>query len=713
MTDESTTRKGMAASLSTQSLVAAWEQFLSDYYKIQLEEAALSYPEVKSLEVDYAQIDQRDPSLAQYLLDHPRAALEAADRAVSAIEVPVEPRPKLHIRVRNLPRVNHFLVRNLRAEQLGKFVAIEGMVKKVVEVRPKLEDATFRCELCGAVFRIPQDDQLIREPDACPEEQGGCGRSGVFKLLTEESKFIDSQKIEIQESHEDLRGGAQPERITVYLEDDIVGRIAPGDRVILNGILRAQQRRQGSLKYAEFQKVLDSVSIELQQLEFEEINILPEDIVEIHKIAQTPDVYQHLRNAFSPEIYGLDEIKDCLILALFGGMAKEYRDGTRLRGDIHLLLVGDPGTGKSQLLRYLSKLAPRAIYTSGKGSSASGLTAAAVRDEFGEGQWVLEAGALVLADKGVALVDELDKMDPHDQSAMHQAMEQQEISIAKAGITATLKSRCAVIGGANPKLGRFDEYTSILEQINLPPPLLSRFDLIFSLRDVPNRDNDSVLARHILKTHRAGEVAEYRKSDPEGPYTSDYEASLLTHVQPSIPLRLLRKYIAYAKRSVNPVLTEDAIDRIQAYYVGLRDSQKDKGSIPFTPRALESLVRLTEAAARARLSQTANVQDAELAIRLYTHALRGVGWNPETQAFDIDIITAGASHTQQQRISKLLQIIKKLTDEKTRNYPSLVQIVEEAQKEGIPEGKVRDTLQMLRERGWVYQPGEGRYASAQ
>lgn len=708
MASDSVARKGMGPTLSQQTLVAAWEQFLSDYYKGAIEEAALDYPEEKSVDVDYAHIDVRDPTLGEYLLQHPRAALSAAEQAVQAIEVPVEPRPRLHVRVRNVPKVNHYLVRKLRAEHLGRFVAIEGMVKKAVEVRPKLLDATFRCELCASVFRVPQDDQLLREPDVCPEEQGGCGRRGVFKLLADESRFIDSQKIEIQESHEDLRGGAQPERITVYLEDDVVGQIAPGDRVVINGILRAQQRRSGSMKFAEFLKVVDCVSIEIQQHEFEEIEIEPEDIEQIQALSRHPNVYDHLRGAFAPELYGLVEVKDSLLLSLFGGQAKEYRDGTRLRGDIHVLLVGDPGTGKSQLLRYLSKLAPRAVYTSGKGSSASGLTAAAVRDDFGEGQWVLEAGALVLADRGLALVDELDKMDPHDQSAMHQAMEQQEISIAKAGITATLKSRCAVIGGANPKLGRFDDFTPILNQINMPPPLLSRFDLIYSLRDKPQRDVDATLAKHILSTHRAGEVQAYRVDDPEGPYSLEYAQSLMQHIEPTVPGVFLRKYIAYARRYVNPVMTEDALSTIQEYYVDLRSSSS---TIPFTARALESIVRLCEASARLRLSQVATADDAQHAIRLYTHALRGVGWNEETGSFDIDIIATGTSQSQQDRMRTVLQVIRELTDDSQREYPDTAQVIREAEARGVAEAKVREALQILKERGSIYSPGHDHYAA--
>jgi replicative DNA helicase Mcm len=702
--------KGMAATLSTQSLVAAWEQFLADYSKAHIEEAALNYPETRSVEVDYNDLDRRDPTLAQYLLDHPRASIQSAEEALKLIEVPVEPRPALRIRVKNLPRVNRYMVRKLRAEHLGKFVAVEGLIKKVVEVRPKLRDATFQCQRCGAVFNVQQEEQILTEPKSCDEGQGGCGRDGPFKLLTEESKFIDSQKIEIQESHEDLRGGAQPERITVYLEEDLTGKLYPGDSIVINGVFRAQQRRQGSLKLAEFVKVVDCVSFEVQQMEFEEIEIRPEDIPEIESISKSGDVYRTIRESFAPEIYGMEKIKDSLILSMFGGVAKEFKDGSRIRGDIHCLLVGDPGVAKSQLLRYLSKLSPRSIYTSGKGTSAAGLTATAVRDEFGEGQWSLEAGALVLADKGVACIDELDKMDENDQSAMHQAMEQQEISVSKAGISATLKSRCAVIGAANPKTGRFDDFAPIVQQINMPPPLLSRFDLIFSLRDRPNKETDERIARHILGTHRAGEVHMARKRNPDGSFTEAQEKLLMERIKPVVEEKTLRRYVAYAKRNFFPVLTEEAANAINTFYQTLRNQAS--GTIGITPRQIEAIIRLTEASAKIRLSTEATIEDATRAISIFTEFLKTVGWNEEAGTIDIDIIAAGASSSQQERMRKVLEIIRRLNTESGGEGAKLADVLEQAQGSApaIPSDKVEEAIRILKERGSIFQPRGDRYA---
>jgi replicative DNA helicase Mcm len=699
----------MTTALSTQSLQAAWETFLTDYYKDLIETTALNYPETKSIIIDYQNIDLRDPALAEHLLEHPALSLRAAEDALKLIEVPVEPRPPLHVRVQNIPKINHIPIRELRAERLGKFVAVEGIIKKVVEVRPKLEDASFMCRRCGAVFRVAQEENVLTEPEVCPEEQGGCGQSSSFKLLTEDSRFIDSQKVEIQENPEGLRGGEQPERLTVFLEDDMVGHIAPGDRVVLNGIFRAQQRRQGSLKLAEFLKVLDTNSIEIQQLDFEEVEILPEDEERIEEIAASESIYTDLRKSFAPEIFGLEEIKDALLMTLFGGVAKEYKDGTRLRGDIHVLLVGDPGVAKSQLLRYLSKLAPRSVYTSGKGASSAGLTASAVRDEFSEGQWSLEAGALVLADKGVALIDELDKMTEHDSSAMHQAMEQQEISISKAGINATLKSRCAVVAAANPKLGRFDEFAPIVQQIDLPLPLFTRFDLIFPIKDKPERGLDDRLATHILSTHRAGQVHEFRKMYPDQSFTEAQEKELFVRLTPFVDERTLRKYVAYARRYVFPVLDEDAAETIRNFYVEIRNQNTE--SIPFTPRALEALVRLSEASARIRLSNVATLDDAKRAISTFMLYIRGVGYDAETGRLDFDILATGASHSQQDRMRKVLEIIRGLASESEYRAANVEDILRAAGAQNIPEEKARQALETLKQRGQIYSPSNDRYAA--
>ncbi|MHB8634164.1 MAG: minichromosome maintenance protein MCM, partial [Thermoplasmatota archaeon] len=546
---------------------------------------------------------------------------------------------------------------------------------------------------------VLQDDELLQEPVLCET----CEKPQPWRLLEEESRYLDHQKIEIQESPDSLRGGAQPERLTVHLQDDLVHGVAPGDRVCINGILSTQPRRQGNQKKVEFNKVLLGVSLELRQLAFSDVNWTAEEEDQILSLSEDVRIYDRLRASFAPTIFGMELEKEALLMALFGGVEKTYKDGSRSRGDIHVLLVGDPGVAKSQLLRYLSKLAPRAIFTSGKGASAAGLTAAAVKDEFGEGQWTLEAGALVLADLGIACIDELDKMEKTDQSAMHQAMEQQEISIAKAGISATLKSRCAVIGAANPKLGRFDEFESLHSQIDMPPALLSRFDLVFSIQDKPNRDKDTQLAEHILRTHLAGEVREHRMAHPAGRYSQEDESNLLMRVAPDIPAETLRKYVAYAKRNVFPVLTDEAIKRIQAYYVDLRGGSD--GSIPLTARQLEAFVRIAEASARIRLSQEATIEDAERSIKIVEGYMRSVGVDSATGKFDIDKIATGMPRSQQDRIRTIQEMVRRLSSQSPKGYVRQEDVEAEAARQGFSHAETQKALETLLRNNSLYAKG--------
>ena len=701
----------MAQLLKDESLVASWQSFFEENCKSEIETIALEYPENRSLIVDYWDIDKRYPTLTEMLINQPYKALFNAEEALKNIDVAAEHKLQLHFRVDTLPDTQKILIRKIRANHLGKYTAIEGLVKKVTEVRPKLQVAAFQCQKCGAVIKIDQEEDILKEPSECYEDQGGCGRISSFKLLVNLSTFIDSQKIEIQENPEGLRGGAQPERISAYLEDDLVGLLAPGDRIIVNGILHSQQRRRGPLRLTSFNKAMDAYSTERQELAFEEVEVTPEDEEEILKISKDPDIYNKMRQSIAPTIYGMDVEKEALVLVLFSGLSKKMPDGTYIRGDIHALLVGDPGTAKSQLLTYMSKLAPRSIYASGKASSAAGLTAAAVRDEFGEGQWTLEAGALVLADMGIACIDEIDKMEETDRSSMHQAMEQQEISVAKAGINATLKARCAILAAANPKLGRFDEFIPMHEQINMPPALLSRFDLIFSILDKPNRETDTALATHILRTHKAGEVSESILRSKKSKHTKEEQDGLMKNVMPIFTPEFVRKYVAYAKRNVFPVMSDDASEVLKNYYVDFRSASED--SVPFTPRQLEAFVRLSEASARVRLSEEATVEDAKRAISIIDQYLRRVGMDRETGKFDIDIIATGISHTQQSRMRSIIDIIQKLCNASEDGNATRSDIVSEAEIQGIESSKVENALDRLNRNGQIYEPIHGKYRLAE
>jgi replicative DNA helicase Mcm len=693
--------------LKDENLIAQWQKFFEEKCKSDIETVALEYPEKRSLYIDYWIIDKADSKLADYLVNQPYKAFFNAEEALKNIDVVSEGKLSLHFRVLNISETNKINIRKIRANHLGKIAAVEGLVKKRTEVRPKLEVGAFQCQKCGAVIRVEQEEDILKEPSECYEDQGGCSRVSSFKLLTSLSSFVDSQKIEIQESPEGLRGGAQPERIGVYLEDDLVGEIAPGDRVIVNGILRSKQRRRGTFKLTSFDKSMDAISVESQQLAFEEVEITEDDEKEILKVSSDPELFKKMKESISPTIYGLEIEKEAMMLQLFGGIAKEMPDGTRIRGDIHALLVGDPGTAKSQMLSYMSKLAPRSVYASGKASSAAGLTAAAVRDEFAEGHWTLEAGALVLADMGIACIDEIDKMDETDRSAIHQAMEQQEISVAKAGINATLKSRCALLAAANPKLGRFDEFLPIHEQINMPPALLSRFDLIFSIIDKPNRTKDTELAYHILFSHKAGEIRESIMRSKKSKYTKKEQDEMMKRIIPIFSPEFLRKYVAYAKRNIFPVMTDEALELLKNYYVDFRASSTE--SVTFTARQLEAFVRLSEASARMRLSQEVSIEDAKRAIYIIDQYLRRVGLDRETGKFDIDIIATGISHTQHDRMRSIMGIIERLSNEAKDGNAQRSDIIREAEMDGLETSKVEEALDRLKRNGQIYEPVHGKY----
>ncbi|MEF8879391.1 MAG: minichromosome maintenance protein MCM [Candidatus Thermoplasmatota archaeon] len=697
----------MVKMLKDESLVSRWQNFFEDHCKSEIETVALEYPEKRSIYIDYWKVDKVDHELAELLVEQPYKAFFNAEGALKNIDAATEEKLDLHFRVVNLPDTNRVLIRNIRSNHLGKMMAVEGLVKKRTEVRPKLKVGAFHCQKCGAIIKVKQEEDIVNEPSECFEDQGGCGRVSSFKLLPSLSEFIDSQKIEIQENPEGLRGGAQPERISVFLEDDLVGEIAPGDRVVANGILHSKQRRRGTYRLTAFNKTMNAISIESQELAFEEVEMDEEDEEEILEASKDPDIFKKMKKSIAPTIYGMDVEKEAMILQLFGGLAKEMPDGTRIRGDIHALLVGDPGTAKSQILTYMSKLAPRSVYASGKASSAAGLTAAAVRDEFGEGQWTLEAGALVQADMGLSCIDEIDKMSDQDRSSLHQAMEQQEISVAKAGISATLKSRCALLAAANPKLGRFDEFMPIAEQINMPPALLSRFDLIFSIIDKPDRTRDSDMATHILRSHKAGEVSENISHSKKSKFTKKDKDGLMGEVLPVFEPEFLRKYVAYAKRYVFPVMTDEALEILKNYYVDFRSTSEE--SVTFTPRQLEAFVRLAEASAKVRLNEVVEPKDAKRAIYIIDQYLRRVGMDRETGEFDIDIIATGISHSQHDRMRNIIDIIKRLCNESKEGNASRGDIVREAEMEGYETSKVEKTLDRLKRNGQIYEPVHGKY----
>jgi replicative DNA helicase Mcm len=689
-----------------EGLTAKWEVFFDEYgYQPKIVGVADSYPEKRSLYVQFEDLDRFDTDMAMFFLEHPVNAIVTGEDAIKRLIPMGHDGVNIHLRIERLPKDARVAVRDLRSKHLGKFLAAEGLVRKATEVRPRLTEAVFQCVRCNVFIKEPQDERGMREPLECYEDQGGCKRAATstkFKLLSDESVFADTQKIEIQERPEGLRGGAEPQRLVAYVEDDITGDISPGDRVILNGVLRSQQRSQYRVKSTLFDINLEINSIEPEQKVFEEIDINEDDVKEMEEVAKDPDIMRNIVASISPSIYGMQMEKEALSLQLFGGVPKEMPDGTKTRGDIHILMVGDPGTGKSQMLTYISALAPRGVYASGKSATAAGLTAAAVRDDFGEGRWTLEAGALVLADMGIVCIDEIEKMNPQDRSAIHLGMEQQFITISKAGIQATLQSRCAVLAAANPKFGRFDDSKYIAEQIDLSPTLLSRFDVIFTIIDKPETRRDMDMAEHILKGHLVGEMLRKQEEGEEIEFDVEQAEVNKPHFEPEF----LRKYIAYAKR-IYPVMTADAMDVLRDYYLGIRKQGEIEGSaVPITPRQLEAFVRLAEASARARLSDVVSTDDADRAVKIVNYWLTKVTGEGGDR-FDIDIIATGTSRSQREQIIILRDVITELT--KDESSAALEDIITLAEEKGIPPTKVESWLNRWKEQGEVYSPRKNRF----
>ncbi|MCI4323405.1 MAG: minichromosome maintenance protein MCM [Thermoplasmata archaeon] len=671
-------------------LVERWTQILEEGdLRARILDVAARFPEERSIVVPFATVDSVDAAFADLLLERPEEMLAAGREAIRAM-LPVSTGESEHLRLRvdGLPPTVRRAIRGIRETDLGQFVAVEGIVRKSTEVRPLVKDAVFQCLSCKNEVHETQEESspVFREPIECTACGKPMGRTR-FRFVPERSTFIDAQRIEIQENPESLKGGAHPQGLPVLLTEDLAGRLIPGNRVILNGVLKGLQRaagggRGGLVRSTSFELLLLDNSVEHKHLEYDEIPISEEEERLFRTFENDPQILDKIVLSLAPTIKGMEEEKEAIALQLFGGVEKKHADGIRVRGDIHILIIGDPGTAKSQLLRYIADVAPRGIYTSGKGATAAGLTAAAVKDDFAGGRWVLEAGMLVLADGGMAIVDELDKMTPEDRSAMHEALEQQTVSIAKAGITATLNARCPVLAAANPKWGRFTSDRTISEQIDLPPTLLSRFDVIYSIQDRPNQVRDRLLANRILQSHQevAGVSGATTPSDRNAPFSAD----------------LLRKYIAYARRTVRPQLSDAALAVIEEFYVEIRKSGEEPNApVPITARQLEALVRLSEASARARLSVTVSEEDARRATRIVEGFLKRV--STTEGRLDIDILTTGFSHSQRERL-EILQGLMRALQQKAGSF-SLEELKAEASTKEIPPARVDALFTSLRSQG--------------
>ena len=559
---------------------------------------------------------------------------------------------------------------------------VEGIVVRSTPVRPMVMQAAFKCKRCGEMTPVNQTGQFVKAPFACSNPS--CAAKGPFDFIQEESTFVDSQDLRIQERPEDLPPGQLPRTLNAKLiGTEVVDVARPGDHISIVGIVCAFSTAGpgGVGKLRTFMLYLDVNSIEVLDKEPETALPTPEEEEKILELAKDPWIHRKIVASIAPSIYGYEHIKEAIMYLLFGGVGKSLPDIT-IRGEINALLVGDPGTAKSQLLQYVSRIAPRGLYTSGRGTTAAGLTAAVIRDKGGGMN--LEAGALVLADKGIACIDEMDKMRPEDRVAIHEAMEQHTVSIAKGGIVATLNARTAILAASNPSLGRYESHRTVAENISLPVTILSRFDLIFVLRDVPNKESDGKMSAHILELHRKG----------------------LSPIEPPISPDLLRKYITYAK-GVRPTLTSEAVQRLNDFYLAMRSASESEGSpVAITARQLESLVRVAEAHARSALRKEVKAEDAEAAIAIMKRSLEEVGIDLSSYKMDIDIIMTGKPKSVRDRLQTILSTLMELERE-TGIVEKTTLLNELDERYKISRGEAERLIGQLLREGTIYEPREG------
>ncbi len=656
----------------------AWSDFIKTKCKGELTRFKLNHRHAPEFTIDYWEVVKFDDSLAEALHHRPEGTIRiirsaVRDVAQSLLGKKIATLPE--IRIVNLHE-REVGVRYIRSSHIGKMVSIRGIMRTVSDVKPELEVGTFVCRACRVVVREAQDSKRGRQLKAPSERCERCGGK-VWELLPQNSSYLDSQRVIIQEEPEGLEGD-QPKRIECRVYGGLTGSFTVGQRCSINGVLYPVQHNR-ELIFDVYSLV---TGVDYPSDEHMGIVITEEDRDRIRELADSGDVLSRLVASFAPGIYGYQDIKTAVMLQLFGGVAKQRLDGTRLRGDIHVLLVGDPGVAKSQLMEAAIKISPRGLMTSGKSSTSAGLTATAVKDEFSDGRWALEAGALVLADGGFIAVDELDKMSDNDRSSLHEAMEQQSISVSKAGMNTTLMTRCALLGAANPKLGRFSIYEPFIEQIDMPPSLLSRFDLIFALVDKPDAEKDGAISRHIISAHRAFTMG--RTDDGH------------------IPLEFMRKYIMYARENCKPVLQDDFEDRVSKYYVETR--RKSAGSLTITARQLEAIIRLSEASARSRLSDTVDTMDVELAISLVERFLVSFATD-ESGKVDIDMITTKVSSVDRGKIGIIFGVMGEIADDYGRVREET--LIEKLKERGMNSGEIDKMVSKLISERMIYQPGNG------
>jgi replicative DNA helicase Mcm len=647
----------------------------------------------KFINVDYNDLVTH-PDIESVFNESPDSILEAFSRAIK--EILQERFPKyakkieheIRARIANYP-VQRSL-RQINAEVIGKITSVSGMVLRASEVKPLAKELVFVCPEGHRTDVILGHGLSLTSPVQCSNPKCAHRELGVEP---ESSRFIDVQFVRLQELPEDLPPGQLPHYLDVTVKQDLVDNARPGDRVVLTGVVRIEQEKMSGVSKNSsplYRLRLDGNNVEFlgggkkdkksRKIQREEIS--PEDEKMIKSLSKSPNLYQQLIDSYAPHITGHEIIKESILLLMAGSTQRELEDGSKIRGDINIFLVGDPGTAKSEMLKFCVRVAPRGLYTSGRGSTAAGLTAAVVRDT--NGIFMLEAGATVLGDQGLVCIDEFDKMKTEDRSALHEVMEQQTASISKGGIVATLNARTSILAAANPMYGKYDPFKNITENVNLPVPLLTRFDLIFVVRDKPSKERDTKIAQHIINLHTPSGIDKKSLIDSE----------------------TLTKYLSYVKK-INPTLTKEAEEKILDYYMKMRNVEAEE-MITVTPRQLEGLIRLATARARLLLKNQVDGDDAERAIYLLQSMFEVAGIDVNTGKVDLGVLQ-GRPRSEVSKMQLFMDVMKSLEGEHKAPVDEKQLVEELAKTEKFTDEEAKNFIRKMARDSSIYESKPGHY----
>src|ERR1051326_234685 len=646
-----------------------WVGFLVTFYQQDIEELLAKGNGEGVLDIDLRLLEENEPAIAEGIQTDPKKMSDAhlALRKLAAESHRIASN-KLWVAAIGEPMGRRVSIGEIGSQHMGKLVTIDGLVKKITPLIPTLMVADYRCRSCGANARVPQNDEKTVKPGTCD-----CGANNAWSLQADTSDYEDFQRAQIQERPDTIDGGRQPEKAVMELRNGNLKAVVPGDRVEVTGRLRFKQKKASR----EMESIFDVVGVRHHDIDYSEIEISDDFVEKAAAFAAKGNVIPRLVDSLATSIYGMKFEKTAILLSLFGGCQRKRSDGVSRRGHIHILMVGSPGVAKTMLIRYFSKITPRGIMASGKGASGIGLTAAVTKNDLSDdGSFAVEAGAMVMANDGTMFLDELDKMDAKDASAMHDALEVGLVTVNKAGLNVTLNASCNVIAAANPSGGRFNPTESLPEQINLTPALVSRFDLIFILQDIPTEEKDSALVDHIFNTE-LGATGNERLSDD-----------------------FIRTYIAFA-RKLNPRHTEASLAPFKPYFLSMRTNVDNT-----TARQLEALMRLSEAHAKANLRSEVTVEDSQAALTIHRAYLESQALDPRTNKLNLGQFNGvGDTLSQSDKVQVVAECIKTCCKRDIRGHCDEMAVIVECEKRGIAFADAAKYIDELQRTQRAYAPG--------